>query len=83
MGPSDVTVPLFTREIVGVLSVPVRMVQYRTLWSLAMTAVWQMTAACSRSLLVMVPVGFDSDTRAPWTSGEKGECHRWAWQFAS
>ena len=40
-GPSDVTVPLFTQEIVGVLSVPVRMVQYRTLWSLAMMAVWQ------------------------------------------
>ena len=34
------------------------MVQWCTSWSLAMMAVWQMTAACSRSLLVMVPVGF-------------------------
>ena len=58
-GPSDEPVPLFTREIVGVLSVLVRTVQQRTSWSLAMMAVWQMMAACSRSLLVMVPVGFE------------------------
>ena len=72
-----------TRETVGVLSVLVWMVLQRTSWSWAMMAVWQTTAACSRSLLVMVPVGFDWDTRAPWTSGGKGECHRQGWQFAS
>jgi hypothetical protein len=63
-GPSEVTVPLFTREIVEVLSVPVRMVQWHASWSLAMTTVWPVMAACSRSLLVMVPQGLEWDTSA-------------------
>ncbi len=60
------------RETAGVLSQPLIKVAYRVSWVDDMRASWASNPVCSRSLLVMVPLGLSKDTSREETSGEKG-----------
>ena len=60
--------PLLMRETAGVLSPPVMMVQCVVGKIVAMMSRWLTIPACSRSLFVMVPLGFSEETSRLWIS---------------
>ena len=70
--PCEEMAPRVTRETAGVLSEPVFRVAHVGSNSSEMRETWASIPACSRSLLVMSPVGLSADTKRFWMLSGKG-----------